>query len=107
MIPKNDDEKKTINRKGPITPLILLLSQLIFPFVCQSSFFSPKFAKWNAFDDPMLALSVTFFLQNQNIYSCKPFPKQALVFICLQYKSFENTVGKGKTAHTEQFLLFP
>ena len=23
------------------------------------------------------------------------FPKQALVFTCLQYKSFENTVGKG------------
>ena len=25
-----------------------------------------------------------------------PFPKQALVFTCLQYKSSENTVGKGK-----------
>ena len=25
----------------------------------------------------------------------QPFPKQALVFICLQYKSSENTVGKG------------
>ena len=24
-----------------------------------------------------------------------PFLKQALVFTCLQYKSFENTVGKG------------
>ena len=24
-----------------------------------------------------------------------PFPKQALVFTCLQYRSFENTVGKG------------
>ena len=28
-----------------------------------------------------------------------PFPKQALVFTCLQCRSFENTVGK--------FLLFP
>ena len=37
----------------------------------------------------------------------QPFPKQALVFTCLQYKSFENTVGKGKTARNEQFLLFP
>ena len=36
-----------------------------------------------------------------------PFPKQALVFTCLQYKSFENTVGKGEIAHNEQFLLFP
>ena len=37
----------------------------------------------------------------------QPFPKQALVFTCLQYKSFENTVGKGEIAHNEQFLLFP
>ena len=36
-----------------------------------------------------------------------PFPKQALVFTCLQYKSFENTVGKGEIACNEQFLLFP
>ena len=36
-----------------------------------------------------------------------PFPKQALVFACLQYKSFENTVGKGEIARNEQFLLFP
>ena len=35
------------------------------------------------------------------------FPKQALVFTCLQYKSFENTEGKGEIAHNEQFLLFP
>ena len=33
--------------------------------------------------------------------------KQALVFMCLQYKSFENTVGKGEIARNEQFLLFP
>ena len=32
------------------------------------------------------------------VYSNKradPFPKQALVFMCLHYNSFENTVGKG------------
>ena len=34
-------------------------------------------------------------------------PKQALVFMCLQYKSLENTVGKGEIARSEQFLLFP
>ena len=34
------------------------------------------------------------------------FPKQALVFTCLQYKSFENTVGKAEIARNEQFLLF-
>ena len=33
--------------------------------------------------------------------------KQALVFTCLQYKSFGNTVGKGEIAHNEQFLLLP
>ena len=26
---------------------------------------------------------------------------------CLQYKSFENTVGKGEIAHDEKFLLLP
>ena len=36
-----------------------------------------------------------------------PFPKQAMVFMCLKYKSFENTGGKGEIAHNEQFLLFP
>ena len=36
-----------------------------------------------------------------------PFPKQALVFTCLQCKSFKNTVGKGEIARNEQFLLFP
>ena len=37
----------------------------------------------------------------------EPFLKQALIFMCLQYKSFENTVFKGENAHKEQFLLFP
>ena len=37
----------------------------------------------------------------------KTFPKQALVFTCLQYKYFENTVGRGEIARYEQFLLFP
>ena len=36
-----------------------------------------------------------------------PFPKQALFFTCLQYQTFENTVGKGEIARNEQFLLFP
>ena len=37
----------------------------------------------------------------------QPFPKQALVFTCLQCKAFENTVGKGEIARYEQFILFP
>ena len=35
------------------------------------------------------------------------FPKQALLFTCLQYKSLENCVGKGKIDHNKQFLFFP
>ena len=35
------------------------------------------------------------------------FPKQALVYTCLQDNSFENTEGKGEIARNEQFLLFP
>ena len=51
-------------------------------------------------------------LQKQKLYIWSrqiltSFPKQALVFTCLQYKSFEITVGKGETARNEQFLLFP
>ena len=30
-----------------------------------------------------------------------------LIFMCLQFKSFENTEGKGEIARNEQFLLFP
>ena len=36
-----------------------------------------------------------------------PFPKQALAFTCLQYRSFENIVGKREIARYQQFLLFP
>ena len=42
-------------------------------------------------------------LQKQKLYiwsgqRLTGFPKQALVFTCLQYKSFEITVGKGEIA---------
>ena len=32
-----------------------------------------------------------------------PFPKQALAFTCLQYKSFEKNEGKWEIARKEQF----
>ena len=44
---------------------------------------------------------------NEFTYGIEPFRKQALVFTCLQHKSFENTVGKEEIASNEQFLLFP
>ena len=31
----------------------------------------------------------------------------SLDFMYMQFKSFENTVGKGEIARNEQFLLFP
>ena len=37
----------------------------------------------------------------------KYFTKQALVFTCLQYKSFENTVGKGDIARNEHNVFYP
>ena len=52
-----------------------------------------------------LSQQVVVYMQ---YYHCVyPFPKQAQAFTRLQYKSFENTVGKGEIARNEQFLLFP
>ena len=45
-------------------------------------------------------------VNNSILHQCQPLAKQALVFTCLQYKSFENPVGKGEITHNEQFLLF-
>ena len=53
--------------------------------------------------DPFVHLGNFFLLE----MFPQHFPKQALVFTCLQYKSFENSVGKGEIARDEQFLLFP
>ena len=33
--------------------------------------------------------------------------KPCMVFTCLQFKPFENTVGEGEIASNEKFLLFP
>ena len=40
-------------------------------------------------------------------YSLLTFSKTSPVSTCLQYKSFENTVGKGEIARNEQFLIYP
>ena len=34
-------------------------------------------------------------------YEFKFFPNKPLFFTCLQYKSFENTIGNGEIAHNE------
>ena len=36
-----------------------------------------------------------------------PFLNKPWFFLCLLYKSFENTVRKGEIARNEKFLLFP
>ena len=50
-------------------------------------------------------------LQKQKLYiwsgqRLTGFPKQALVLTCLQYKSFEITVGKGEIARNSVFYPF-
>ena len=52
-------------------------------------------------------LSIWSSLKFRHLVECLPFPNQALIFRCLQCKSFENTVGKGDIASNKQFLLFP
>ena len=49
-------------------------------------------------------VTVDILLRARTSYT--PFPKQTIVFTCLLYKSFENTVEKGEIAYNEQFLLF-
>ena len=51
----------------------------------------------------MVALLTSHFMKQSRVLL---FPKQALVFMCLLYKSFKNTVGKGEIAHYEQFFFF-
>ena len=48
------------------------------------------------------------YLPQGNEACINRFPnKLYVVFTCLQYKSSENTEGKGEIARNEQFLLFP
>ena len=60
--------------------------------------------KYSLFHQLVVAVSHWLFSQT---FPFLPFPKQALVFTCLQYKSFENTAGKEEIAHNKQFLHLP
>ena len=51
-----------------------------------------------------VSIEIHVWTKSWNVSS--PFPKQALAFMGLQYKSLK-TLGKGEIAHNEQFLLFP
>ena len=58
---------------------------------------------------PTGCLTMSFHHHSLKPYLKKlnPFPNKLWNFMCLQYKSFENTVGKGEIAHNEQFPFFP
>ena len=45
-------------------------------------------------------------LMHQFLTFQRPFLKQALFFMCLRFKSFENTMGKEEIAGIKRFLLF-
>ena len=85
-------------------PNIILISSSHFCFHLQRILIS--ISKMLSFDKE-LADRLNHILCCLQLYFSYPFPNQALVFRCLQYKSFENTVGKGEIARHEQFLLFP
>ena len=55
--------------------------------------------------------SMQHFLLFYNVFKTQPLCSGSLqpspVFVCLHYKSFENTVGKGEITRNKQFLLFP
>ena len=74
--------------------------------------FDPWFVKWKlyafakCFDTCQPARVVQADMTVNSLLSLN-FPTQALVFTCLWYKSFENTLEKGEIARHEQFLLFP
>ena len=56
---------------------------------------------------PFLTSFTPTYTQICHLGPLLPFPKQALVFMCLLNMSFQNTVGKGEIACNKQFLLFP
>ena len=66
-------------------------------FFCYSQHFSPF----------LIMLSTAIFLRVVKTWDCAlTLSQTSLVFMCLPYKSFEHTVGKGEIARDEQFLLF-
>ena len=56
-----------------------------------------KLSSANAFDWTRLKFCPSDLIFYYAVF-IRPFPKQALGFTCLQYTSFEKTVGKGEIA---------
>ena len=75
------------------------LSQNYFVFACALILLNMVKCNILSFGKELLDLKYMYSNTCTNSYCSKqPFPKQALVFRCLQHKSFENTVGKGGMA---------
>ena len=76
---------------------------------CKQFLLFPKCFQKASFPDPSKGVIMWEWVN----CSCKdfkgfnPFPKETCNFTCVQYKAFENTVGKGEIAQNEQFLLLP
>ena len=80
----------------------------LFDLDILSSIKHPTAERWHPHAVLLLTIVVVLNIGKfDSLHVCLHFPKQALVFTFLHYKSFENTVGKGEIARNEQFLLFP
>ena len=92
---------------------LVTCSYLSFCILCESKFrhLVTKDIKFNIVHVDRSVWYLSFGLIYRHVLDIlviiNSFPKQALVFTCLQYKSCENTEGKGEIARNEQFLLFP
>ena len=90
--------------------MIFFFSELcpLFDLDILSSIKHPTAERWHPHAVLLLTIVVVLNIGKfDSLHVCLHFPKQALVFTFLHYKSFENTVGKGEIARNEQFLLFP
>ena len=86
----------------------MLVTSIIFPFPTMF----PTLSK------PNITFSFTFTLSSANAFILDRSKILSLVkrtisqtnlcfYMCLQYKSFENSVRKEEIAHNEHFFLFP
>ena len=85
----------------------LLFPQCFLPFPKENSIFQSNLLCRLLVLSSWTSVRICRLVQSELKCFNYPFPKQTLVFMCLQYKSLENTVGKREIACNEQILLFP
>ena len=99
--------------------IMLILTCCLCQIPLYSAFFPKckyiKFAIWKLF--ALKHTSLIYVKETREIFKLKCIfqnnlsaerfnPDLALIFTCLQYKSFENTAGKGEITYNKLFLLF-